>query len=588
MEVDRGASTYVQPIVDSCGTRRDVAAWGLISEGRAYCEVSAVPSATLVLRDKDSELGKIGWNELQHGEPLEVGPTRIQLAESGRNWVHVQVLDKGTGRPVHCRVHFSNREGVPFQPHGHHNEVNSNLGTWHIDVGGDVRLGDLTYAYTDGSCQGWLPRGEVVVEVARGFEYAPLRKVVTIVPGQRDLTVEIERWIDMGELGWFSGDTHVHFLSTQGSHLEQQCEDLRVVNLLQSQWGSLFTNTEDFAGAVSATDDGKYLTYVGQENRQHIFGHLTLLGLKEPVMPWCSGGPPEGEIGGSLESTLADWADSAHSQGGTVIIPHFPFPNGEPAVLVTTGRADAVESIRWNRDAEEIYYSYLNCGYKLPLVGGTDKMSSEVPVGLYRTYAKVEGEFSYESWCSAVRAGRTFLSGGPILQLMVDGHDVGDTVQLSGSGTVQVAAWAESIFPLALLEIVVNGKVVASAGSTSAHQGRLAIDEVIQITGHSWVAARCYGEQGSHLDIWRRPIYAHTSPVYIAIGGEWVRRDETCPRYLLTLVEGGLQYLRRAASFYEGETVTHNHGGADHLGYLEAPFHEARQAVRRRYPGVVN
>ena len=27
------------------------------------------------------------------------------------------------------------------------------------------------------------------------------------------------------------------------------------------------------------------------------------------------------------------------------------------------------------------YYRYLNCGYKLPLVGGTDKMSSDVPVG---------------------------------------------------------------------------------------------------------------------------------------------------------------------------------------------------------------
>ena len=32
------------------------------------------------------------------------------------------------------------------------------------------------------------------------------------------------------------------------------------------------------------------------------------------------------------------------------------------------------------------YYRYLSCGYRLPLVGGTDKMSSDVPVGLYRTY----------------------------------------------------------------------------------------------------------------------------------------------------------------------------------------------------------
>ena len=48
----------------------------------------------------------------------------------------------------------------------------------------------------------------------------------------------------MNDNGWFSGDSHVHFLSAQGSHLESQSEDLNVVNLLQLQWGSLFANTE--------------------------------------------------------------------------------------------------------------------------------------------------------------------------------------------------------------------------------------------------------------------------------------------------------------------------------------------------------
>ena len=71
-------------------------------------------------------------------------------------------------------------------------------------------------------------------------------------------------------------------------------------------------------------------------------------------------------------------------------------------------RRYGLESIRWNRDSEETYYRYLKAGYKLPLVGGTDKMSNEVPVGLYRTYARLDGEFTYEAWCSAVRAGRTF------------------------------------------------------------------------------------------------------------------------------------------------------------------------------------
>ena len=121
--------------------------------------------------------------------------------------------------------------------------------------------------------------------------------------------------------------------------------------------------------------------------------------------------PSEGELGGGLEATLSDWSDRAHAQGGTVVIPHFPLPNGEQAVLATTGRADAIESLNWDPYKEEAYYRYLSAGYRLPLVGGTDKMSSGVPVGLYRTYAQLDEEFSYPAWCAAVRAGRTFLSG---------------------------------------------------------------------------------------------------------------------------------------------------------------------------------
>ena len=29
-------------------------------------------------------------------------------------------------------------------------------------------MGQISYAYIDGKCQGWLPRGEVIVDVARG------------------------------------------------------------------------------------------------------------------------------------------------------------------------------------------------------------------------------------------------------------------------------------------------------------------------------------------------------------------------------------------------------------------------------------
>jgi hypothetical protein len=453
-----------------------------------------------------------------------------------------------------------------------------------VDVGGDVRLGRITYAYIDGTCEGWLPRGDCIVDVARGYEYEPLRDVVRIEPGQRDLTLRLKRWIDMNARGWYSGDTHVHFLSQQGAHVESQGEDLNVVNLLQSQWGALFTNTEEFTGHASVARGGENIVYVTQENRQHILGHLTLLGLKRPVMPWCTDGPSEAEMGSALEATMSDWADRCHEQGGWVVIPHLPNPNGEPAALIATGRADAVEMLVHAEYNHIEYYRYLNGGYRLPLVGGTDKMTSDVPVGMYRAYVRVDDGFSYESWCRGMASGRTFLSGGPMIHLSVDGAEIGDTVSLSSAGTVEVEAWTESIFPIHTLQIVQRGRVVASADDAKGAR-RLELRERLRIDGNTWLAARCGGPSFTavpHRDGWGRGIFAHTSPVYVATEDEWSMFDENTARYMLNLVDGCLTYIDTAAPYWEPGSVTHHHGSDDHVAWLRRPFLEARDAVEKR------
>jgi hypothetical protein len=583
LEVDRGVATYPHRLpTEECDVRPGWGAWDSRPHSSpAYAAIAAVPSATLTVRHDGNELGRVRWGDVERDGHAAGDCVRVELADPGRNWVQVTVLDDATGQPVPCRVHFQSSEGVPYQPHGHHNHVAQNLGSWHYDVGGDLRLRQITYAYIDGTCQGWLPRGDVIVDVARGFEYAPLRETVRIEPGQRELTLRLRRIADMAASGWWSGDSHVHFLSTPGAHLEQLGEDLRVVNLLQSQWGVLFTNTEDFTGRPSVVDGGGYLTYVGQENRQHTLGHLILWGLKEPVMPWCSDGPDEAELGGALDATLSDWADRAHAQGATVVVPHFPNPNGEPAVLIATGRADAVEMLAYSEEALAEYYTYLNAGYRLPIVGGTDKMSSSVPVGLYRTYARLPAgeELTYDAWCAAVRAGRTFMSGGPLLSLSVDGMEPGDTLESDGATTVIVDATVESIFPLRSLEIVHNGEVVATAATPEA--GRLALREEVRVAGHGWIASRAFGTE-AHLDEWGRQVFAHTSPVYVAVGGPWTLANADGLAYIQTLVQGALDYVRHTAIRRADELTTHHHGEPDHLTWLERPFLEALEAIDAR------
>ena len=591
VDVDRGFATYAYPLPKEPldHIEPDMRGFGAPANqtsSPSFTQVAAIPSATLTVKHGDDILGSARWRELEAAGQVETGAVRLEIIDSGKNWVNVEVVDADTGQTIPCRVAFHSPEGVPYAPHGHHAPVYSNQPTWNMDIGGDVTLGQIAYAYIDGTCQGWLPRGRVLVDVARGYEYEPIRTWVNIEPGQQHLRLELKRWIDMKSEGFYSGDTHVHFLSAQGSLTEAQAEDLNVVNLLQSQWGHLFTNTEEFTGRPHISRDKETIVYVSQENRQHMLGHLSLLGLKTPVMPWASGGPGEAELGGGLDITMSHWADAAHEQGATVILPHLPTPNAESATLVATGRADAVEMLDFLTFEHLEYYRYLNGGYRLPLVGGTDKMSNETPVGLYRTYVHLPPDqaFSYDNWCKALKQGRTFLSGGALLWFAVEGQPIGSEVKISGGGTVEVEACARSVFPIHTLQIVQAGQVVAETTDEKGSR-ELRLHTHLKVENDTWLAARCAGPGYSarpHHDHRQRGIMAHTSPIYITCKDEYSVFDLASAQYMLTLIEGGLSYIRHRSPQHAPEKTTYQHGLSDHIAYLEGPFHEGVEALHRR------
>jgi hypothetical protein len=234
------------------------------------------------------------------------------------------------------------------------------------------------------------------------------------------------------------------------------------------------------------------------------------------------------------------------------------------------------------------YYRYLNGGYRLPLVAGTDKMSSEVPVGINRTYVNIPDTepFNYENWCKYMRLGRTFITTGPILNFSVEGVQLGDTLILPGNGgKVHVLAEAESIFPIHSLEIIKEGRVVASVEEPNGVK-RLKMDTEIKIDANTWLAARVgglgYFNVIRHYDSNRRGIMAHTSPIYVSVGNNWQMYNPETNQYILTLLHGGLEFIRNRSHQHLPGMVTHHHGQDDHIAFLEKPFHEAIKAVLDR------
>src|SRR5207245_11424806 len=137
------------------------------------------------------------------------------------------------------------------------------------------------------------------------------------------------------------------------------------------------------------------------------------------------------------------------------------------------------------------WYRFLNCGYRLPVLGGTDKMSAEVPVGAVRTYARLDMDAppTFEAWSAAVRAGRTFATSGPIIELSVEGHEPGSIVSMPGSGgRLQIQARALAAQPvIGSVELVLNGRVVAGERARQPTDD-LSLSTSVDVDAGSWIA----------------------------------------------------------------------------------------------------
>ncbi len=504
-------------------------------------DVTASPDATLSVAGREVPMAPV---YAQGHTVSDDGKVRVEILTQGKTWLHASVIDSGTGQPTPVRIHLRAPDGRYLPPYGHRHEINDD---WFEDYGGDLKLGSTQYAYVDGQFQAELPVGEVFVEMAKGFEYRPVRQRVTIQPGQRELKLSIDRPLNWRRQGWVTADTHVHFISPQTAWLEAQAEGINLVNLLASQWGDLFTNVADLSGDQSGVSRDDTLIWVGTENRQHLLGHISLLGVKgRPVFPMCAGGPDESYLGDPTSMCLAEWADRCREREGLVVIPHFPNPYCEVAADIILGKVDAAE-IRYFTQGLDSYnvrewYRFLNLGYRVAAVGGTDKMWAGMPVGGVRTYAHLgEEEFSFAAWARAVRAGRTFTTSGPLIGMQVEGREPGAEITLpAGGGTLAVEAWVHSVQPVDEIQIVANGQIVARQPIPAGAQ-EMRLSDRVRLPGSAWVAARCV----SHHKVWHGwPIHvaAHTSPVYVRCGDHELFSPSDAT-YMLTLIDGGLTWL---------------------------------------------
>jgi hypothetical protein len=241
------------------------------------------------------------------------------------------------------------------------------------------------------------------------------------------------------------------------------------------------------------------------------------------------------------------------------------------------GKIDALNVGSVNGDREDIltdWRAILAAGFRVPLAGGSAKLSNKHLLGSPRTYARLQPgqEFTYKAWIEAVRAGRTFVTNGPLLSFHVNGQDSGAVQDVpSSAARINVRAEVRSLFPIHRLEVVCNGAVVGSA-ETSGSPAQAVVEMDLPVDRPAWLGASCRGIEDSQQS---EVYWAHSSPVYIQIDGKrlqpnastsaplfawldkvhhWVAQEATCRdeqrrQRLLAVFESAKQeLLRRQAS----------------------------------------
>jgi len=491
---------------------------------------------------------------LDRSGTIRPGGTIVRALPDANIRTTVRVVADGT--PSAARVRFVARDGRYLAPRGHRDEVNPGLLE---DTGADVLLGSDAYAYVAGEFEIDLPPGAVDVEVVKGFEYRPVRMRLDVGRETGDVTFDLERALDVRAAGWRTADPHVHYIAPPTALVQAAAEDIAFVHVLATQAGDLITNGQDLAWGSAADPTGRHAVVMGTENRQNLLGHLTLLGARRPVLPMAAGGSPEGRLGGAVTELLSDWADRCHAAGGLVVGAHFPLPYAEIAAAIVTGRIDAIElqtfSPRLATPSVGEWYRFLNCGERLPVIGGTDKMSAEVPVGAIRTYARLDPDRppTFEAWAAAVRAGRTFATSGPIIELAVDGHEPGDVIHLPATGgRLEVRATVRAAQPvITALEVVADGRVV---GQQRKGAGTTALDLALplDVRAGGWIAARSMSDDVIH-SAFATAMAAHTSPVYLDVV-DHPAGSATDAAAIIEVIEGSARWLEVMAAVADPAT----------------------------------
>ena len=416
-----------------------------------------------------------------------------------------------------------------------------------------VSYTETHYFHTAGEFTLEMPPGPATVRLKRGVEFLAWEREVTIRPGEETvLEAGLERFADLAASGWMSGDTHVHDLHAGDLRItpadlvaQAEAEAVAVVHALIHVDGSrtMGDPARFVAGRHPASSERVFLRY-GQEYRMP-FGHRTFLNPERLFYPLATG--VRGTAREAPFPPLFEYIRRLRAEQGDQVVVGMPHPYfgyladgvrfdgdapSEIPLDAALGVADAfdINCIPSSEaGAARIYARLLNAGFRLAAAGGSDTFSDtsrDPPLGTGRTYVQLREGEGPADWPLGLRAGRSFATNGPLLELDVDGHGMGEEIHRDGPATLRVRARAESAVPMERLAVLVNGAVwretLGDPGADPVAESPFALEIAaeLQLDDSAWIAVRAEGPRS----VWTTDssLFAHSTPVYVRVNGRGI------------------------------------------------------------------
>ncbi len=397
---------------------------------------------------------------------------------------------------------------------------------------------DAACFFVDGEFVVELRPGHYRLHVSKGPEYIPLERTITINDGPLNESVTLSRWIDMGGRGWLSGDGHVHVERTSPESDAAvswwaRAEDVRVVNvLLMGDARQTYYPQYGYAPAGPPASNAVMLIPGQEDPRTRDLGHTLHFNVPRVLRDaahYYDYGPVFAENRGAGLSGFAHVGRRRWS---------FQVERGL-TLLVPAGGAHFVEIAQMGYIGVNLWYEFLNLGFRLTAMAGSD-----VPwggsIGCTRVYAHTGGQPSADNWIAAVREGHTFVTTGPMLDLTVNGKLPGSVLRITRGERLRIqarAARASSDASPARLKLISFGDVIKEV----AGPGTLTAELELQPEHSLWLTAQCETNAGQLMDAPGFFTGAVATPVFVEVDGQPVRHvrlmDELVARRLRTLDE---------------------------------------------------